>query len=35
VEAPPLRELGNGHRVACHFAEELQLAGVADVQAGD
>ena len=29
VEAPPLRELGDGHRVACHFAEELELAGVA------
>jgi oligopeptide/dipeptide ABC transporter ATP-binding protein len=24
TEAPPLRELQPGHRVACHFAEELQ-----------
>ena len=31
VETPPLRELGDGHRVACHFAEELQLAGVSGV----
>ena len=31
VEAPPLRDLGDGHRVACHFAEELELAGVAGV----
>ena len=31
VEAPPLRDLGDGHRVACHFAEELQLNGVAGV----
>ena len=29
VEAPPLRDLGDGHRVACHFAEELELNGVA------
>ena len=26
---PPLRDMGNQHFVACHFAEELQLAGVA------
>ena len=25
---PPLRDLGNQHFVACHFAEELNLAGV-------
>ncbi len=27
-ETPPLRYLDTGHRVACHFAEELQLVGV-------
>jgi peptide/nickel transport system ATP-binding protein len=26
-EAPPLRDLGNGHSVSCHFAEELDLVG--------
>jgi peptide/nickel transport system ATP-binding protein len=25
VEEPPLRDFGNGHSVACHFAEELEL----------
>lgn len=25
---PPLRDLGNGHLAACHFAEELELNGV-------
>ncbi len=29
TDKPPLRELAPGHQVACHFAEELQLAGVA------
>jgi peptide/nickel transport system ATP-binding protein len=29
ISEPPLRDLGNQHFVACHFAEELQLAGVA------
>jgi len=28
VEAPPLRDLGNNHSVACHFAEKLELSGV-------
>ena len=28
-EAPALRELTAGHRVRCHRAEELTLAGVA------
>jgi peptide/nickel transport system ATP-binding protein len=28
VEEPELRNLGDGHRVACHFAEELDLRGV-------
>jgi peptide/nickel transport system ATP-binding protein len=28
VEAPPLRTVGAGHIAACHFADELQLAGV-------
>jgi peptide/nickel transport system ATP-binding protein len=27
-EAPPLRDLGDGHFSACHFAEELELRGV-------
>jgi len=28
TDAPELRDLGNGHIVACHFAEELELRGV-------
>ncbi|AYY13790.1 ATP-binding cassette domain-containing protein [Actinobacteria bacterium YIM 96077] len=28
TEEPPLRDLGNGNSVACHFAEELDLRGV-------
>ena len=28
-ETPPLREIAPGHFTACHFAEELTLAGVA------
>jgi peptide/nickel transport system ATP-binding protein len=28
-ESPPLRELGDDHWVACHLAEELDLAGLA------
>jgi peptide/nickel transport system ATP-binding protein len=28
IEAPPLRDLGNNHSVACHFAEKLELGGV-------
>lgn len=28
TETPALREMGNGHQVACHFAEELELRGV-------
>ena len=31
MEAPPLRDLDDGYRVACQFAEELELAGVAGV----
>ncbi len=27
-ETPPLRDIGNGHYVACHFAEQLNLRGV-------
>jgi peptide/nickel transport system ATP-binding protein len=27
-EEPPLRDVGNDHYVACHFAEELELRGV-------
>lgn len=30
VEEPELRDTGNGHFVACHFAEELNLVGVED-----
>jgi peptide/nickel transport system ATP-binding protein len=29
VERPPLRDVGNEHWVACHFAEKLTLTGVA------
>lgn len=29
VEEPPLRDIGNGHYAACHFAEQLNLQGVA------
>jgi peptide/nickel transport system ATP-binding protein len=28
-EGPPLRDIGGGHYVACHFAESLKLMGVA------
>ncbi|MAS38265.1 MAG: peptide ABC transporter ATP-binding protein [Anaerolineaceae bacterium] len=28
IERPPLRTLPDGHQVACHFAEELDLAGI-------
>ena len=28
VEEPPLRDLGDHHFVACHFAEDLDLRGV-------
>ena len=28
TETPPLREIGNGHLTACHFAETLNLRGV-------
>ncbi|MBZ0290660.1 MAG: ATP-binding cassette domain-containing protein, partial [Anaerolineae bacterium] len=31
-EAPPLREVQPGHAAACHFAEELDLSGVAVAQ---
>lgn len=31
-EAPPLREIQPGHSAACHFAEDLDLAGVAVMQ---
>ena len=27
-EQPPLRELGSGHQVACHFAEDITLEGI-------
>ncbi|MFZ6027945.1 MAG: ABC transporter ATP-binding protein [Chloroflexota bacterium] len=27
LESPALRDMGNGHTVACHFADELQLRG--------
>ncbi len=30
-EAPPLREVAPGHMAACHFAEELDLQGVAAI----
>jgi peptide/nickel transport system ATP-binding protein len=28
VETPPLRQVGDGHVSACHFAEQLDLAGI-------
>ena len=28
TETPALRDMGNGHTVACHFADELELTGV-------
>jgi peptide/nickel transport system ATP-binding protein len=31
TDLPPLRDLGDGHMAACHFAEELQLEGVTAV----
>ena len=31
-ELPPLLESGPGHHVACHFAEELTLQGVEDLE---
>jgi peptide/nickel transport system ATP-binding protein len=32
-ERPPLRDIGDEHWVACHFAEELELAGLEAQQA--
>jgi peptide/nickel transport system substrate-binding protein len=29
VETPPLRDVAGGHVAACHFADTLELAGVA------
>ena len=34
VEPPPLREITPGHYAACHFSEELELAGVDQLAAG-
>ena len=31
AEEPVLRDIGQGHRAACHFVEELQLSGVKGV----
>jgi len=30
-ETPILQDIGNGHQVACHFAEELALRGIDDM----
>ena len=30
-EEPAFHDIGNGHRVACHFAEELELKGVEEI----
>jgi peptide/nickel transport system ATP-binding protein len=32
-ERPPLRDVGDEHWVACHFAEELELSGLEEQQA--
>ena len=32
-EEPALRDIGQGHIVACHFAEELSLRGIGDIVA--
>jgi peptide/nickel transport system ATP-binding protein len=32
TETPPLRDVGNDHFVACHFAEKLSLAGIGSPQ---
>ena len=34
AERPPLRDVAGGHWVACHFAEELTLQGVAQAAGG-
>ena len=31
IEEPVARDIGDGQRVACHFAEELQLKGVEEI----
>ena len=31
---PPLRPLGDGHSVACHYADELKLRGALDLSTG-
>ena len=31
TDAPPLRDLGGGRYVACHYAEELNLRGVVEI----
>jgi len=33
TDVPPLREVAPGRRVACHFAEELQLRGIEELSA--
>ena len=33
TDQPPLREVAPGRRVACHFAEELQLRGIEELSA--
>lgn len=33
TEAPQLRDVGNGHLAACHFAEQLELRGVTRLSA--
>lgn len=32
TECPPLKETGNGHFVACHFAEKLKLDGIGELK---
>jgi peptide/nickel transport system ATP-binding protein len=32
TESPPLRDIGDGHLAACHFAETLHLRGVTDTR---
>jgi len=34
VESPQLRDIGAGHIVACHYADELSLRGIGEIKSG-